>query len=393
MLRVDNIVKDYRGFRSFSERILSVATLGLYGGSLRFRALDGVSFASEAGKGEIIGLIGPNGAGKSTLLRILAGNSRAVSGTVQISGTIRSILELGVGFSSDLTARENVYYNGRLWGYSGSRLLGESHAIFDFAGLAGLEDRPLGTFSTGMQMRLAFALATFERSNLLLVDEALAVGDASFQQKCVARFQEFRDQGSVVLVVSHDLHMLRSVCDRMILLSGGRVVSMGAPAKVVEDYMELIGRNSHTGPAAQLGADEYGLEIEDERGVSRSAFLSGQRFRILFKARPGADLKDVTVGIHINDARGIRAFGTNSLIAGAGTTTLFSGKENVVEFHLGMNLGPGKYSAGCSVHRGRAHAQDCFVWKESLVDFEVESPASGESEGMAWMDAKITFRQ
>ena len=294
-LEVAGLGKIYRGFGNFRERLVSALSLGMYAGSQRFPALDDLSFRAGqpdgTGRGEIIGVIGANGAGKSTLLRILSGVSHYDRGTVQVNGTVRSVLELGVGFSPDLTGRENVYYNGRLWGYRPAQLLESMQAIFAFARLDDYIDRPFGTYSTGMQMRLGFALATFERSPVLLIDEALAVGDASFQQRCVQRFEEFRDQGSVILVVSHDLFLMQHVCDRLLLLDRGRLVMDGAPKAVVARYMGLLAERSFERPASRLSTSEYRLQLLDAQAErERAAFVSGQAARVRIMLAPREEL-------------------------------------------------------------------------------------------------------
>ncbi len=395
-LIVENLAKDYLSFASFGERAAAALTLGLFGPSLRFQALSDINL--ECGeKGEIIGIIGPNGAGKSTLLRILSGISPPSSGRIHFTGSIRSILELGVGFNPDLTALENVYYNGRLWGYPGRKLLSRADEIFEFAELSDYRNQQIKTFSTGMQMRLGFALAAFERSDLLLVDEALAVGDASFQQKCLRRFQDYRNQGSVIIVVSHDTHLLQAVCDRIMLLDRGRILEFGEPRIAVEKYMHLIAERSFKQDQAYtLLESEFSISLLDSTGRPRSIFFAGESAMLrislnldaLRQVTPGKpkELKETTVGIHINDSRGIRAFGTNTHILGGGPVELHSGKKTTVEFSLTLNLGPGRYSAGFSVHRGRSHASDCFLWRESILDFEMEAGSGQLFEGISFLD-------
>lgn len=391
MLRAEKIAKDYATFSSFGERLLASFTLGLRGPSRKFRALDGITFeAGSESSGEILGIIGPNGAGKSTLLRILSGISPATSGSVKFGGSVRSILELGVGFSPELTALENVYYNGRLWGYGGRQLLERAEEIFSFAGLEDYVSAQLKTFSTGMQMRLGFALATFERSDLLLVDEALAVGDASFQQKCIQRFLDYRGSGSVVIVVSHDINLLQSVCDRMLLLDRGNIVAAGNSQEVSEKYMHLIAERSFDETLISGGGSvSSGLELLDEAGRSRRLFFSGEKALFRVTARTDRDLSGMTFGLHISDSRGIRAFGTNTNILNLPGVDFKKGESRTAEFQVRMNLGPGLYSAGFSLHRGRSHGSDCHVWEESVLDFEVETKSGEGFIGMSYLEPSV----
>lgn len=388
-IEVNNLHKRYRGFASFRERLFAALSLGLYGGSRSFPALHDVTFRAGANGGEIVGLIGPNGAGKSTLLRILSGISPPDAGRIDLPGSVRSILELGVGFSPDLSGRENVYYNGRLWGYTPQQLLAATDAIFEFARLSDVVDRSFGTYSTGMQMRLGFALATFERSDLLLIDEALAVGDASFQQRCIRRFHEFKEQGSTILVVSHDLFLLQHVCDRILLLDRGRLIADGPPKDVVGRYMELLAEQSFDGEAEdRLGAEEYRVRLLDERDRDRETCVSGEAVRAVIELTPKLELPDVTVGIHITDRRGITAFGVNSHLLGQ-SVSLAQGRTTRLEFSLALNLGPGTYSLGFSVHRGLTHTNDCYAWEDHALDFEVEAPSDKQFVGMSYLEPAL----
>ncbi|MEQ9367076.1 MAG: ABC transporter ATP-binding protein [Leptospirales bacterium] len=389
-LAVGGLGKRYRGFGGFHERVFSALSLGLYGGSQSFPALSDLNFAGGAGgRGEIIGVIGPNGAGKSTLLRILSGVSRPDAGRAETRGTIRSVLELGVGFSPDLSGRENVYYNGRLWGYRPRQLLEAMDSIFAFARLSDYIDRPFGTYSTGMQMRLGFALATFERSEILLIDEALAVGDASFQQRCIRRFEQFRDAGSVILVVSHDMYLMQHVCDRLLLLDRGRLVMDGEPKAVVGRYMNLLAEQSFERPANRMTTEEYRVRLLDAAtDRERPVWISGEAARVAIELSPREDLADVTIGIHISDRRGVQAFGVNSRQLGC-DLNLSAGRATRLEYNLAMNLGPGLYTLGMSVHRGLTHTSDCYLWEDHLVDFEVETPAASPFIGMSFLEPRL----
>ena len=391
-LVINSLNKEYLGFASLRERLFSAFSLGIYGGSIRVKAVRDLSLvAGSDSKGEIIGIIGLNGAGKSTFLRVLSGNTRPTSGSVVFDGSVRSILELGVGFNPALNAIENIYYNGRLFGYNPKILMDRIDEILGFARLEEYSHQQLKTYSTGMRMRLGFALAAFERSDLFLVDEALAVGDASFQQKCVQRFREFREMGSLILVVSHDTNMLHSVCDRMLLLDKGKAVIYDRPSVVVEAYMDLIARNSFNEKMTgrTLDENEFSVQMTDEHGRVRDCFFTGEICYYKIVLRPVELIQDATVGIHISDSRGIRVFGTNTFILGRKNLNLPCNKESIIEYRLKMNLGPGKYSAGISVHRGSAHASDCYLWKEGIIDYEVETAGASRFEGLSYLEPEL----
>lgn len=202
-----------------------------------FRALDGVSFHVE--KGQVCGIIGSNGAGKSTLLKIIAGVLAPSFGTVKVKGNIAPMLELGAGFDYELTARENIFLNGAILGYSKEFLLERYEEIVAFSGLHKFIHNPIRTFSSGMMMRLAFSIATVVEPEILIVDEILSVGDANFAKKSSDRMQQMMEGGTTVLMVSHVIKQIRALCDRVIWLDKGKIVMDGDPDLVCDAYMEV----------------------------------------------------------------------------------------------------------------------------------------------------------
>ncbi|WP_413625497.1 ABC transporter ATP-binding protein [Luteibacter sp. Lutesp34] len=203
-----------------------------------FHALRGVSF--DVGRGETVGIIGRNGSGKSTLLQIICGTLSPSSGMVEVNGRIAALLELGAGFNPEFTGRENVYLNGSLLGLSRDEIDARYEDILAFAGIGDFIDQPVKTYSSGMYVRLAFAVASNVKPDILIVDEALAVGDAKFQAKCFARLKNLRDAGTTILFVSHSTEQIVTHCDRAVLLDGGVVVADGSPKVVVNQYLDLL---------------------------------------------------------------------------------------------------------------------------------------------------------
>lgn len=199
-----------------------------------FEALKNVSF--QVRRGEMVGIVGRNGSGKSTLLKVVAGVYRPTSGRVKVEGTLAPLLELGAGFHSELTGRENIVLNGLLLGFSKRDIKEREKKIIEFADIGEFVDSPVKQYSSGMYIRLAFAVATEVDPDILVIDEALAVGDAPFQQKCLDRLQKFRDLGKTILFVTHGMQQILEYCDRAILLDHGRLVYDGSPAETVELY-------------------------------------------------------------------------------------------------------------------------------------------------------------
>ena len=199
-----------------------------------FDAVHDVSL--EVKRGEMVGIIGRNGSGKSTLLKIVAGVYRPTEGRVQVFGTLAPLIELGAGFHHELTGRENILLNGLLMGYTKEEMLRRESRIIEFAEIGEFIDAPVKQYSSGMHMRLAFAVATEVDPDILIIDEILAVGDASFQKKCFARIRRFRESGKTILFVSHNMQQITAQCDRAVLLEHGVMVESGDPHKVVERY-------------------------------------------------------------------------------------------------------------------------------------------------------------
>ena len=207
-----------------------------------FEALKGISLT--IGKGEVVGIIGRNGSGKSTILKVIAGIYEPTSGRVETVGKIAALIELGTGFHHELTGRENIAINGMLLGYSRREMKALESQIIDFAELGDFIDSPVKQYSSGMYMRLAFAVATEVYPDILLVDEILAVGDAPFQEKCMQRMLNFTASGNTIVFVSHDMHAMRNFCSRIILIHSGKQVDDGPPDRVIAQYEELVMRSA-----------------------------------------------------------------------------------------------------------------------------------------------------
>ncbi len=392
-IQVSQLTKEYLGFSSPSKRILAGLTFGYFGIDTRFLALKNITFT--ANPGEAIGIIGKNGAGKSTLLKLLAGVTKAESGSISVRGSVRALLELSVGFNSELSGEENVYFNGLVWGYNPKQIESLMDEIFSFAGLEDFRKVPLKNYSSGMGMRLGFSLATAIRPDILIVDEALAVGDASFQQKCLKRFDQFLKEGSIVLFVSHDLGLVTHFCKRILVLDKGNLLFDGTPREGIERYMHLLAESE---PSLQKEHDDsqFGpylseLIVELRKGdlILPNLTFVGEEISLKINFKSKLKLENLTVGFHIDDGKGIRIFGTNTKLLGESPLQIGPHVNAYVTFTFPVNFSEGKYSIGVAFHEGESHLEGSYLWKENLYNFEVERVNLPKSVGTAYLPVQV----
>jgi lipopolysaccharide transport system ATP-binding protein len=276
---VDGLGKRLRRFHPDRPRTLQEAVIGRFR-FLRpteyFWALRDVVFA--VARGQTVGIVGHNGAGKSTLLRLIGGVGRPDEGSVRVDGRIGSLLDLGVGFHPELTGRENVFVSGTVCGLTRREMKQRLQAIVDFAELSEFIDSPLRTYSQGMQMRLAFSVATHVDPDVLLIDEVLAVGDMAFQQKCLERIESFKARGCAIVIVSHDVGMIGELCDQALLFDKGRLLLSGPPDAVVRRYVQdMRARTRELTPAHK--DDGSGLTVNENRFGSLEVEITGVALR------------------------------------------------------------------------------------------------------------------
>lgn len=384
MLRVENLTKIFYGYSKAWKRIPTVLSFGFYKGDLKFKALENVSF--EVKEGEILGIIGRNGAGKSTLLKILSGVTNFESGKIIKQGTLRALIELGVGFNPELTGAENIFYNALLWGYTKQQIQNKIDALFEFAGLTEFKNYPLKTYSSGMNVRLGFALATMERPDILLIDEALSVGDASFQQKSIRKVQEFVRQGTKVILVSHDLHLISYICNRVLVLEKGKVFTIAQPKEALEKYMEILGSLESNSFEFSNQLIQYIIYTETETGVKKTHFFIDEIIVLKIKFKLKEYVPDLTVGFHIEDRRGVRVFGTNSHILRA-KMNFKPSLEFECSFRFPVRFCAGSYSVSFSIHKGENHTEGCLIWKENILEIEIEQGNVSKFEGLVYIPA------
>ena len=237
-IKINNISKIYRLYNKPVDRLKEALSVTNKNYHRNFTALDNVSF--DVKKGECVGIMGVNGAGKSTILKIITGVLNPTEGSIDINGKISALLELGAGFNADYTGMENIYLNGTLMGYSEKEIDDRVQEILDFADIGDYINQPVKTYSSGMFVRLAFAVAINIDPEILIVDEALSVGDVFFQAKCYKKFEDFKKQGKTILLVSHSLSSVLKYCDRVVLLDKGSKLAEGEPAAMIDLYKKIL---------------------------------------------------------------------------------------------------------------------------------------------------------
>lgn len=396
MIAVNNVSKTFKLYPKPSCRLREILS-GKCMHTLH-RALDGISF--QVNDGETLGIIGPNGAGKSTILKILMGILLPDTGTVESSGRITGLLELGTGFNSEMSGLKNIEMNGLLLGMSKNEIRERRDSIIDFSELGDFIREPIKTYSSGMVMRLAFPIAIHASPSCFVVDEALSVGDAHFSQKCMTAIRSFRENGGSILFVSHDLNAVKMLCDQAVLLNHGQVAASGEPDVVVNAYNHLVAMMSDQEGSVKLHSSgrktSYGnLDMEiysvEVRGQDSQADVvtSGETVSITVRFLARKSLADAVAGIMIRDRFGQDIFGTNTYHHKI-SITVEAGERYACTFTMPMSIAPGHYSVTAALHTGPAHPENCYNWKDSAADFTVAGIRGKIFAGVASLETAIT---
>ncbi len=402
-IEVKDVTKIYRLYDKPIDRLKESLSMTHKSYHKDFYALNGLSFSVE--KGQTVGIIGTNGSGKSTILKIITGVLTPTTGTVSVDGKISALLELGAGFNMDYTGIENIYMNGTMMGYTKKEMDAKLQEILEFADIGDFVYQPVKTYSSGMFVRLAFALAINVEPEILIVDEALSVGDVFFQAKCYRRMEEIRKSGTTILMVTHDMGSIIKYCDKVVLLNKGEFIAEGEPGHMVDLYKKILANqmdalreeleNDYSGgmenadgvegerpvPAGHTGGDEnslmkekitinanrteYGdgraeifdLGLFDARGNLTNLLLKGEMFTIKERIRFHAPLACPIFTYTIKDKKGTDLSGTNTMYEGADIKQVNAGDVYDVSFTQKMTLQGGEYllSMSCTGFEGDEH--------------------------------------
>jgi lipopolysaccharide transport system ATP-binding protein len=394
-----------KAYKQYGNRWGRLAEWALPGLGARHRlkwVIEDVSF--QLAPGEAVGILGVNGAGKSTLLKLITGTTTPTTGSVHLGGRVAALLELGMGFHPDFSGRQNAYMAGQLLGLTMAEIDALMPEIEAFADIGDYIDQPVRVYSSGMQMRLAFSVATARRPDVLIVDEALSVGDAYFQHKSFERIREFRRQGTTLLIVSHDRGAIQSICDRALLLDGGRLAYQGTPEQVMDYYNALIaeregasstidqtvtadGRTQTTSGSRE--AVVSAIALEDEHGAPLEMANVGAAVTLRIRVQVHADLPRLVLGYMIKDRLGQPMFGTNTHHMRQALEHVRAGEQLEFRFSFPLNLGPGSYSVTTALTSSETHLANNYEWRDLAFLFIVMNMNRNEFVGSSWLEPAV----
>lgn len=403
-IRVTNLGKAYKQYPTHWSR-LAEWLLPMSGSRHQLKwVMREVNFTLEPG--EAVGIIGINGAGKSTLLKMITGTTQPTTGSVEITGRVAALLELGMGFHPEFTGRQNVFMAGQLLGLGVDEIARLMPEIEAFAEIGDYIDQPVRTYSSGMQMRLAFSVATAKRPDVLIVDEALSVGDAYFQHKSFDRIRSFSRAGTTLLIVSHDKNAIQSICHRALLLDGGRLVKEGAPEEVMDYYNARLAERENANLNLQQQIREDGrvqtvsgsgeatvteIALLNERGEPQELFDVGVPVTLQVKVRCNAPIPRLVLGYMIKDRLGQAMYGTNTDLTKQPLHDLQAGELITYRFDFPLNLGPGTYSVATALESTDTHLVNNYEWRDLALVFSVTNLSKPEFVGCAWFNPQISI--
>jgi lipopolysaccharide transport system ATP-binding protein len=399
LLLVQNVSKLYRLYKAPFDRIRELNPFRAAPLHTDFWALRDISFSVE--RGEIVSLVGPNGCGKSTLLQVISGILQPTTGRVVTRGRISALLELGAGFNPDFTGRENVFINGEIMGIGRAEMARNLPLIEAFAEIGEFFHRPVKEYSSGMYVRLAFSTAIHVNPDILVVDEALAVGDAVFANRCIRKFEELRERRTTILFVSHDLGLVKQLSRRAIFLLNGRIEAEGEPKHVIDKYIglvlerqkafdredkrsNLISSHRHGDGSSEI----LDVCLLDESGRPCGVVSSGERVAIRIRTVFRHHHAEPMVGILIRNRIGMDVYGTNTKIEQIDLGSFNPGEELEIDFSFDCWLTPHQYTITVATQYSDGSSHD---WLDDVITFDVLSRR--QAAGVTDLRAKIDWRR
>ena len=395
-VRVSGLGKAYKQYPTRWSRL---AEWMIPGGRARHRltwVLRDIDFSLAAG--EAVGIVGNNGAGKSTLLKLIAGTAQPSAGEISVSGRAAALLELGMGFHPEFTGRQNAVMAAQLLGMGMDEIDRLMPQVESFAEIGEYIDRPVRIYSSGMMVRLAFSVATARRPDVLIVDEALSVGDAYFQHKSFDRIRQFRREGTTLLIVSHDKGAIQSVCDRAILLDEGRLIRQGSPEEIMDYYNAILAeREKNTVRQERRGdgrvqtvsgsgdARVVDIALLDRSGERVDSLEVGEQVTLAVEVETRAELPELVLGYLIKDRLGQAVFGTNTFHLKRALKGLPAGEKIRFAFDFAADLGEGSYSIAVALHTSDNHLASNYEWRDLALVFTVRNARHDRFIGVAWL--------
>lgn len=399
VLEVNNISKSFIDYSSEYKRILSWFGFG-FKPTASHHILKHIDFSIAPG--EAVGIVGQNGAGKSTLLKIITGTLKPSEGAVKIDGRISAILELSMGFNPDLTGRQNVYHSAGLMGFTNEQINAVIDELEEFAEIGEYFDQPVRTYSSGMQLRVAFGVVTAYRPEILIIDEALSVGDAYFQHKSLNRIREFQEQGTTLLLVTHDRGAIQAICDRAILLEKGAIIKDGNPEEVMDFYNALIAEKENStikqvvkedGKVETVsGTSEATVEdigLYDVKGEMVEFVGVGDSIELRIKVKVHKDIESLVLGYGIKDRLGQIMYGTNTWHTKQVIESPIAGEIYDFTLSFPINLGAGSYSIQTALVDKDTHLTENYEWKDLALVFNVINIDKIQFVGCLWNEPII----
>jgi len=402
LLSVQNIGKSFSSYRSELHRFARWFGISAKPSEEHW-VLRNVNF--EIQPGEAVGIIGQNGAGKSTLLKMITGTLQPTEGRVEINGRIAAILELGMGFDPELTGRQNVFQAAGLMGFSSKKIQKVMPDIEAFAEIGEYFDEPVRTYSSGMQMRVAFGVATAYRPEILIIDEALSVGDSYFQHKSFGRIRKFQELGTTLLIVSHDPGAVKSMCNRAILLDNGMVIKEGKPEEIMDYYNALMAKKEETKIVQKVLGDRVetvsgtgeltfsNIQLYNENEELINTVRVGEAVEIHCEVVANRSVNSLVFGCGITDRLGLMMFGTNTLHTKQILHNVKKGDIFLYKISFLANLGVGSYAVHCSLLEDGSHIEKNFEWRDGALVFDVVNVDKKTFVGCMWNEMNFSVEK